>query len=139
MTLSPRIPRAVKTAAPKRKEGNSPAYLSWVRSLGCVVCHLGGSEAHHLLRSDDGHKGTSQKSADKWAIPLCRSHHTKVHIGTVRPDDAGLGRDEAWLMERHGIDARGLCKRLWFLFQNEDDIEERDRLGLRAVERARMK
>lgn len=135
MSLPPRIARSVKTAAPRLREGDNPRYLDWVRALGCVLCRA-KADAHHLLKSEGVHKGLSQKSEDKYAIPLCRRHHAEAHLGTVRPDDAGLGRDEAWLLESHHIQARDLCKALWSTFNNEPDKDERDRKGLRLVERA---
>lgn len=135
--LKPRISRTVLKSPQKPREGDSLRYLAWIRSFGCLACGK-DAEAHHLLRSEDGHKGLSQKSEDRWAIPLCRKHHAEAHLGTIRPDDAGLGRDEAWLLETYRINARDLCKALWSTFNNENDPEERDRKGVRLIERARQ-
>lgn len=137
MSLPPRIPRTVKSSAPRQREGDSSSYRKWVRGLGCVICRA-DAEFHHLLRTEQGHKGWGQKNQDQFGIPLCARHHRDVHLGSVRPDDAGLGRDENWLAEQYKIDARGLCRSLWAVFNNEDDKVVRDMKGLRLVERARQ-
>ena len=49
----------------------NPAYLRWIRSLPCLVCHTSRAvEAAHT-----GPHGLSQKSSDLSAIPLCGKHH----------------------------------------------------------------
>lgn len=74
-----------------------PKYLTWIRSLPCLICQHHGerqqypTEAHHY-----GPRGLGQKVPDRQAIPLCIDHHrtsrTAVHV---------LGRRFA---EFHGID-----------------------------------
>ena len=53
------------------KPVRNEAYLRWIRSLPCLVCHTPrGVEAAHT-----GPHGISQKSSDLSAIPLCGRHH----------------------------------------------------------------
>jgi hypothetical protein len=62
-----------------------PAYLTWIRSLPCLICQHHGerqqtpTEAHHF-----GPRGLSQKVPDRQAVPLCIEHHrtgrTAVHV-----------------------------------------------------------
>lgn len=51
------------------------AYLAWIRSLPCLVCGRGPSNAHH---SNFG-KGMGQRSHDHTAVPLCHKDHMDFH------------------------------------------------------------
>lgn len=65
----------------KHKTFRSKKYLAFVRSLPCVVCE--GRDrviAHHeSFLNDRG--GTSLKSSDSLAIPLCFDCHQLAHLG----------------------------------------------------------
>ena len=53
------------------KPVRNPAYLRWIRTLPCCVCHTNRwVEAAHT-----GPHGLGQKSSDTSAIPLCSKHH----------------------------------------------------------------
>jgi hypothetical protein len=53
------------------KPVRQPAYLKWIRTLPCTVCHATRAvEAAHT-----GPHGLSQKSSDRSSIPLCARHH----------------------------------------------------------------
>jgi hypothetical protein len=123
MPLASRNKKVVVRAAPKKREGDSPKHLDFVRSLPCVVCGF-VAIAHHLNRSVDGlPKGKGRKNTDRWAIPLCTLHHNgqkdSVH---------GHGDDEAWLAMR-GIQARDLAAALWRV---SGDLEAGERIVYRA-------
>lgn len=133
MGLPARIPRSIPKQVCKARCGDSRSYLGWLKTLPCLVCGRLADEPHHLLRTEDGHKAFGRKSKDRWAIPVCRRLHLRLHTGTRRPVDRMLGRDEAYLMEKYQIDARRLCLRLWSIWSNEGNPIERDRLGLRAI------
>jgi hypothetical protein len=61
----------------KKREGDDPEYLAWIRTLPCELgprlnypwCS-GATEAHHA-----GDHGFTQKAPDRTAIPLCLWHH----------------------------------------------------------------
>jgi hypothetical protein len=59
---------------PKRYE--SEAFLRFVRTQPCVVCesaNYGEVDAHHVETRGSG-------GSDLSAIPLCRMHHTEIHM-----------------------------------------------------------
>ncbi len=65
---------------PKLRRGpdRSPAYLVWIRSLGCAVCGKGRAEQVRIEAAHTGAlgpRGLSQKSSDFSAIPLCFWDH----------------------------------------------------------------
>lgn len=71
--------------------GEDPEYLAWIRSLVCCLCGSGrASEPHHT-----GRKGTSQRSHDHKAIPLCLACHRHRHAlsGPVKGWDEQRVRD----------------------------------------------
>jgi hypothetical protein len=108
MALPARIPRNLPARKKPVREGMSAKHLAFIRSLPCCVCgsvHL--VHAHHLLRT--GEHGMGQRSADKYALPLCDKWapeigcHRKLHVN---------GDEEAWLASV-GIDGRSLAASLW--------------------------
>ena len=40
----------------------------------------GKIEAHHLLKPKSGFRGFSLKAHDSECIPLCRFHHSQLHV-----------------------------------------------------------
>ncbi len=65
---------------PKLRRGpdRCPAYLTWIRSLGCAVCGKGRTERVRVEAAHTsalGPRGLSQKSSDFSAIPLCFWDH----------------------------------------------------------------
>lgn len=68
----------------KPKPAPKPSYLSWIRSLPCVLT-WGDAEAAHLSTANKryGHegRGKAQKAADRWALPLCPDKHREQHTG----------------------------------------------------------
>lgn len=52
-------------------------YLKYIRELPCLVCR-GAAEAHHLMHAEPSAMGL--RSGDDWAVPLCREHHTDLHL-----------------------------------------------------------
>jgi hypothetical protein len=78
-------------------------YLKLVRQESCLVCGgaQGGSDPHHLKFV--GGRGMGMKAHDKWAAPLCRIHHDKLH---------GFGRElDFWI--KYKIDVVGWCEDFW--------------------------
>lgn len=74
-------------------------HLQWLRTLMCCVrgCLASTpSEAAHCRRGTDG--GMGMKPSDRWAVPLCKTHHREQHRG------------ERTFSRRHGIDMREAAK-----------------------------
>lgn len=84
-------------------KGSNPSHLKWVRGHECCVgpAGCGGKiEAAHVRRGTDG--GMSKKPSDKWAIPLCSTHHAEQH-------SAG----EQTFEKRHGFSMKATAETLW--------------------------
>lgn len=80
-----------------------PNYLTYLRTLPCLICGIHRSESAHT-----GPHGLSQKSCDYSAIPLCAGCHR------TNPDsNHALGRNWA---AHHGIDLPLTIKRLTVAF-----------------------
>lgn len=67
-------------AQPKKRE----SYLSFIRSLPCVVTGARSSvEAAHLSFHSTRHghygRGKGTKAPDRWALPLCADEHRRQH------------------------------------------------------------
>jgi len=61
----------------RKRRGEDPAYLDFVRGLPCMIqngnCY-GPVHAHHAIHRSQGGK-------DRQAIPLCQQHHLCWHVG----------------------------------------------------------
>ena len=55
----------------------SKAYLKTLRGLPCLVCGQ-PSEAHHVTYAEPN--ALSRKVGDNWCVPLCRTHHSELHL-----------------------------------------------------------
>jgi hypothetical protein len=57
-------------------------HLAWIRSLRCLTgrrtCGT-FTHAHHVRQCTGA--GTAMKPDDRWAVPLCPSHHSEGHTG----------------------------------------------------------
>jgi hypothetical protein len=101
--ISPRRKNAGRPA-----EKSAPGFLKWLRGRPCAFsialnteanCH-GKMEAAHTPGGGD--KGMGTKCSDRYAVPLCSSHHRSQH-------------DKGWpfyqrLLE---IDAKSLAEDYW--------------------------
>lgn len=59
-------------------------HLDFIRSLPCCICGDDTTtEAAHIrvasLANGKNATGMSEKSSDKWALPLCGKHHREQH------------------------------------------------------------
>lgn len=52
------------------------AYLRFIGSKPCLICG-GHSDAHHLTHAQP--RAMSRKTGDQYTVPLCRTHHMKLH------------------------------------------------------------
>lgn len=99
MSALPRRCKAPRRSDPRR----CPRHLQYVRGHECAVpgCRSGDPiEAAHVRVGTDG--GTGLKPSDKWAIPLCRSHHEEQHrIG------------EPHFETRHKLNMKAIAQGLW--------------------------
>ena len=81
------------------KRYTNKRYLEHLATLPCLVCGVSDVQLHHLMRPWDGERGTGRRSGDQNAIPLCYSHHAKLHAAgdeyeffKAELDDANGGR-----------------------------------------------
>lgn len=56
----------------------SRSYLSWVKSLPCVLCGAPSDDAHHI-KGVGNLSGAGLTSPDWAAMPACREHHDEIH------------------------------------------------------------
>jgi hypothetical protein len=85
MTLMQRQPRQ-----------EDAAYLAFVRTLPCLVCQRPGPNDPAHIRAAAPQYGKRQtgfgeKPADKWVLPLCRTHHDAQHRDSELGWWAGMG------------------------------------------------
>lgn len=66
----------------KRNKWRSKAYLEWVKELPCSICGVEPcGDAHHI--KGVGNLSGAGLTAPDWAVmPLCRKHHTEMHVNT---------------------------------------------------------
>jgi len=65
----------------KQKTYRNPAYLKWVKTLPCYVCHMPADDPHHATGLKLG--GMGIRSPDWTCLPLCRICHTDYHNGNL--------------------------------------------------------
>ncbi len=114
-------------AKPKRER--SRAHLDFLRQLPCVMCAVEGRatpprsvDAAHV--SFLGNKGFGSKASDRFAAPVCRSHHADQHANPP---------EKTW-WARTGIRIRDLCEAL---FAASGDVAEGERIIADYAQRAR--
>lgn len=86
----------------RKRSGESTLHLAWIRSMPCAVHrHTCGQKthAHHVRRATGG--GTGHKPDDRWAVPLCCTHHAEGH-------QTGWVTFEA----KYGVDLRAIAEGL---------------------------
>lgn len=105
-----------------------PSYLSWIRTLPCVVTGTRPVEAAHLsmARPDMGHygKGKSQKASDSWCLPLCPDEHRRQH---------DIGEKKYWFLQHQ--DPHTLCLVLWRLWSDygSSATEHAERIIMKGI------
>lgn len=66
---------------PKQRRFESEEYKDFIRKLPCCVCDGRRKiDPHHLKSQGAG-------GSDLTCIPLCRYHHTEVHLSRVKLED----------------------------------------------------
>lgn len=72
--------------SPRLAEKSAPGFLKYVRGRNCLVANAGCSERVEAAHVDyAGGKGTGTKVADRYAVPLCSTHHNRQHVLGWRP------------------------------------------------------
>lgn len=73
--MIPKVPKhnRIKVGRIKNK-----SYMRWITTLPCLVCGIMPCDAHHPLKIASRRK--FGKASDCETIPLCRPHHTELHI-----------------------------------------------------------
>lgn len=70
--------RASKQGSGRAGTYRSRSYLSWVKTLTCVVCSAPADDPHHIIGV--GHLGgVGTKAPDQYVMPVCRRHHDHIH------------------------------------------------------------
>lgn len=59
----------------------SSRYLAHVRGKPCLLCGA-GADAHHLQYMQP--RAMSKKTGDQWVVPLCRTHHSELHLSHLK-------------------------------------------------------
>jgi len=93
----------------KRRDGNDPAYLAAIRSLGCILGCTDPevrTEAHHLKSGEAAkHRGVFMKAPDKFAVPLCVLHHLEIErLSSLREEE---------FFARSGVSVHLFAKQAW--------------------------
>lgn len=105
------VPQNTQTF-PKMRPPKNKDYLSFIRSLPCVMTGKYGVEAAHLSMASPVHahygraKGT--KAPDRWALPLSPDEHHRQHQ---------IGEHVFWA----GRNPHLLCLVIWGLFSDMGD------------------
>ena len=81
-------------------------YTRHVKTFECSVrgCEEKGIDPHHIRKGipDEDKGGMGEQPHDKWAVPLCRVHHTEYH---------NIGHDT--FEAKHGLNLHDLACWLW--------------------------
>jgi hypothetical protein len=91
-------------------------YLEMIRELRCVIC---GSPRHvdaaHIRYADAAAckpiTGMGIRPDDKWALPICHSHHMQQH---------DRGAERVWWKEKR-LNPIRICQELWDAWNQATD------------------
>jgi len=112
-----RIPKTTARRKLKTNLHRRGQHLAFVRQLPCVACGKAApSEAAHVRTGTEG--GVGIKPADRYAVPLCATCHTKQHR---------VGELTFWSALR--VDPVNVSLRLWTV---SADIKAGERIVFRA-------
>lgn len=91
MMRSPIMRVQIKRKSRKKKQGDDPKYMAYIRTLPCVVCWKAYFESgfqpvtfaaedrgRQTTRTEVAHvgvRGIGQKAFDRFTLPMCSSHH----------------------------------------------------------------
>src|SRR5262249_14917279 len=109
------INKSVLVLATPRRYRNRE-HLRYVAQQACLICGRKQSDPHHLRYLQP--RALGRKASDKFAVPLCRSHHRAVHRA---------GDEQAW-WKAAGIDPVKVARQLWRQTQL-DDPQKHHRAG----------
>jgi hypothetical protein len=91
----------------------SQEHLTAIRHLACALCHNDWAvDPHHMLSGPAAReRGMGMKSTDRWALPVCRTHHDEIHrLGSRR---------EIGFFLSFGIEPISLALALWNVSPDE--------------------
>lgn len=89
----------------KTRPGMSDDHLAMIRQLHCCVCDRAAPSDPHHIKAGTGERGTGLRSTDRWAVPMCRTHHDEV-------ERIGSRNERQWFLDRH-VDPHELTQALW--------------------------
>lgn len=95
------------------------AYLDHIRSRKCLICSGIDVEAAHLrigcIEVGKRETGGQEKSDDRWALPLCKRHHTEQH-----------SMAELAFWKKYELDPFAIAARLWSAWVGSTEWTPRD-------------
>lgn len=109
---SAHIRAMVESKAPGKRDPRQRdnGYLAFLRRCACAICGSTPSDAAHLRFTNPAvgriNPGMGRKSHDRFAVSLCRTHHTEQHAE---------GNEPRWWAS-HGIDPGKLAASLYAAF-----------------------
>lgn len=59
------------------KEYRNKKYITWIKTLPCVISGLPADDPHHIIGHGMGGMGTT--ASDLFAMPMCRAVHARLH------------------------------------------------------------
>lgn len=125
-----------KQRRPAVKDGE---HLKWIRTLRCCICGAHGPDPAHIRSSSavfgKRDTGGSEKSSDKWTVPLCRTHHAEQHdfIRDHRDRNSEVSNELLWWAGK-GIDPFGLALALHHA-TGDDEVADGILRASRPIER----
>jgi hypothetical protein len=100
----------------RRPRERNEQHLAFIRKLPCVICGVFGCDPAHIRSANalfgKRETGGAEKPADKWTLPLCRTHHDEQHAG-----------EELKFWAKHRLDPFGLALALYDASGDEEIAE----------------
>lgn len=107
----------------RRPRERDDKHLAFIRTLKCCICGAPGPDPAHIRTASAVHgkrpTGGGEKASDRWAVPLCRTHHDEQHDADERGE---ISAELTWWASK-GIDPFGLALSL-YACTGDDDIAE---------------
>ncbi len=117
-----------KRSGPARRGRlHDPAFLAFIATFGCIVCHLGvfvrnldgafvnGDVSQQVSPTEAAHvglRGLGQKCSDREALPLCAQEHHRTG-----PESAHVLGKRFWII--HNLDRGALISEANALYEKE--------------------
>lgn len=115
--IRPETAFSIASTKQRRPRERDEGHLAFIRLLRCCLCGAPGPDPAHIRSASNLHGkrevGGGEKPADKWTVPLCRTHHDEQHAA---------GDELKWWASKQ-IDPFGLALSL-YAASGDDEIAE---------------